>query len=32
MRVGIRTSVLFAWTLLGEKAPAMADEVGQAIV
>ena len=32
MRVVIRTSVRFAWTLLGENAPALADEAGQAIV
>lgn len=32
MRVVIRTSVLFAWTLLGDNAPALADEAGQAIV
>ena len=32
MRVVIRTSTLFAWTLLGENAPAMADDADQAIV
>lgn len=31
MRVVVRTSVRFAWTLLGEDAPAIADEAGQAI-
>jgi hypothetical protein len=31
MRVVMRTSIRFAWTLLGERAPAMADEAGQAI-
>lgn len=32
MRVVIRTSIPFAWNLLGDGAPAMADEAGQAIV
>ena len=32
MPVVIRTSVLFAWTLLGDNAPALADEAGQATV
>lgn len=32
MRVVIRTSIPFAWTLLGERAPVMADEAGQAMV
>ena len=32
MRLVIRTSILFAWTLLGDNAPALADEAGQAIV
>lgn len=31
MRVVVRTSVRFAWALLVENAPAMADEVGQGI-
>lgn len=31
MRVVLRTSIPLAWTLLGEKAPAMADEAGQAV-
>ena len=30
MRVVIRTSIPFAWTLLGNQAPPMADEAGQA--
>jgi hypothetical protein len=32
MRVVIRTSIRFAWTLLGESAPAIADEAGQATI
>ena len=31
MRVVIRTSIPFAWSLLGDGAPAMADEAGQAV-
>mgnify|MGYP000172649928 CR=1 FL=1 len=31
MRVVLRTSIPFAWSLLGESAPVMADEAGQAI-
>ena len=31
MRVVIRTSIPFAWILLGDSAPAMADEAGQAV-
>ena len=31
MRVILRTSIPFAWSLLGEKAPLMADDAGQAI-
>ncbi len=31
MRIVVRTSLPFAWALLGERAPAMADEAGQAI-
>jgi hypothetical protein len=31
MRVVLRTSIPFAWSLLGENAPAMADEAGQAV-
>jgi hypothetical protein len=30
MRLVLRTSIPFAWSLLGENAPAMADEAGQA--
>ncbi len=32
MRVVIRTSIPFAWNLLGDSAPAMADDAGQAMV
>lgn len=31
MRVVVRTSIPFAWTILGEQAPALADEAGQVI-
>jgi hypothetical protein len=31
MRVVLRTSIPFAWSLLGENPPAMADEAGQAV-
>lgn len=31
MRVVIRTSIPFAWSLMGTQAPAMADEAGQAL-
>ncbi len=32
MRLVFRTSLPFAWTLLGDKAPLMADEAGRAVV
>ncbi len=31
MRVVVRTSIPFAWTILGDQAPALADEAGQVI-
>lgn len=31
MRMVVRTSMSFAWNLLGERAPMMADEAGQAV-
>ncbi|OYV05186.1 MAG: hypothetical protein CFE26_12935, partial [Verrucomicrobiales bacterium VVV1] len=31
MQVVVRTSIPFAWTVLGERAPAVADETGRVV-